>query len=42
MPDIHTCVKGGLHLSKELTVSFDTIEKVEEHSVEEMGKEGEE
>lgn len=34
------CVTGDLHLPKELTVSFDTTQKVEEYPVEEMGKEG--
>jgi len=42
MPDIYAYVKRGLHLSKQLTVSFDTIEKVEEQSAEEMGKEEQE
>lgn len=42
MPDIHTHVTGDLRLTKELTVSFDTIQKVEEYPVEEMGKEGQE
>lgn len=40
MPDTHPYATGHLHLSKELTVSFDRIQKVEEYPVEEMEKEG--
>lgn len=42
MPDIHTYVTGDLHLTKELTVGFDTIEKGEQCTMEEVGKEGRE
>lgn len=42
MPDIHTYVTGDLHLTKELTVGLDTIEKGEQCQMEEVGKEGRE
>lgn len=38
----HRNVTGDLCLTKELTVRFDTIQKVEEYPVEEIRREGQE